>query len=108
MAADSAELAGGAVGSHPERGIRRMGSIRFPPESCGSSGGFSGGNIGESPIVRGFIRRSNFPKRRFPPGSRNDPAMMIIPTITAVTRDVLLAIPNSQREASMALGSTRG
>jgi phosphate transport system permease protein len=34
-------------------------------------------------------------------------AIMIIPTITAVTRDVLLAIPNNQREASMALGSTR-
>jgi phosphate transport system permease protein len=33
--------------------------------------------------------------------------IMIIPTITAVTRDVLLAIPNAQREASMALGSTR-
>lgn len=32
---------------------------------------------------------------------------MIIPTITAVTRDVLLAIPNNQREASMALGSTQ-
>jgi len=32
---------------------------------------------------------------------------MITPTITAVTRDVLLAIPNSQREASMALGSTQ-
>lgn len=34
-------------------------------------------------------------------------AIMIIPTITAVTRDVFLAIPNTQREASMALGSTR-
>ncbi len=33
--------------------------------------------------------------------------IMIIPTITAVTRDVLLAIPSNQREASMALGSTR-
>jgi phosphate transport system permease protein len=33
--------------------------------------------------------------------------IMIIPTITAVTRDVLLAIPNHQREASMALGSTQ-
>jgi phosphate transport system permease protein len=32
--------------------------------------------------------------------------IMIIPTITAVTRDVLLAIPNNQREASLALGST--
>ena len=33
--------------------------------------------------------------------------IMIIPTITAVTRDVLLAIPPSQREASMGLGATR-
>lgn len=32
---------------------------------------------------------------------------MITPTITAVTRDVLLAIPNSQREAALALGSTQ-
>ena len=34
-------------------------------------------------------------------------AIMIIPTIAAVSRDVLQAIPNSQREASMALGSTK-
>ncbi len=33
--------------------------------------------------------------------------IMIIPTITAITRDVLLAIPNSQREAAMGIGSTR-
>jgi phosphate transport system permease protein len=31
--------------------------------------------------------------------------IMIIPTIAAVTRDVFLAIPNSQREASKALGA---
>ena len=34
-------------------------------------------------------------------------AIMVFPTITAVSRDVLLAIPNSQREAALALGSTR-
>lgn len=34
-------------------------------------------------------------------------AIMIIPTITAVTRDVLQAIPQNQREASLALGSTQ-
>ncbi len=34
-------------------------------------------------------------------------AIMIFPTITAVSRDVLRAIPNSQREASLALGATR-
>jgi phosphate transport system permease protein len=31
----------------------------------------------------------------------------VIPTISAVTRDVFLAIPNSQREASLALGGTQ-
>ena len=34
-------------------------------------------------------------------------AIMIFPTVTAVSRDVFLAIPNSQREAALALGSTR-
>jgi phosphate transport system permease protein len=32
--------------------------------------------------------------------------IMITPTIAAVTRDVFLAIPNSQREAAKALGAT--
>ena len=31
---------------------------------------------------------------------------MIIPTISAVTRDVLNAVPNSQREAMYSLGAT--
>jgi phosphate transport system permease protein len=34
-------------------------------------------------------------------------SIMIIPTITAVTRDVFLAIPRTQREASLALGATQ-
>jgi phosphate transport system permease protein len=34
-------------------------------------------------------------------------AIMITPTIAAVSRDVLMAIPRSQREASLALGATR-
>jgi phosphate transport system permease protein len=34
-------------------------------------------------------------------------AIMIIPTITAVSRDVFQAIPPNQREAAFALGSTR-
>jgi phosphate transport system permease protein len=32
--------------------------------------------------------------------------IMIVPTITAVTRDVFLAVPRSQREAAFALGAT--
>jgi phosphate transport system permease protein len=34
-------------------------------------------------------------------------AIMVFPTITAISRDVLRAIPNSQREAALALGATR-
>jgi len=34
-------------------------------------------------------------------------AIMIIPTITAISRDALNAVPNHQREASLALGATR-
>jgi phosphate transport system permease protein len=34
-------------------------------------------------------------------------AIMILPTIAAVSRDVFRAIPNAQREASLALGSTK-
>jgi phosphate transport system permease protein len=33
--------------------------------------------------------------------------IMIVPTIAAVSRDVFLAIPRTQREASLALGATR-
>ena len=34
-------------------------------------------------------------------------AVMILPTIAAISRDVLLAVPRSQREAALALGSTQ-
>jgi phosphate transport system permease protein len=34
-------------------------------------------------------------------------SIMILPTISAVSRDVFLAIPRSQREASLALGATQ-
>jgi len=34
-------------------------------------------------------------------------AIMIVPFITAVSREVLLAVPNTQREAALGLGATR-
>ncbi|MGH7361879.1 MAG: PstC family ABC transporter permease, partial [Candidatus Methylomirabilales bacterium] len=34
-------------------------------------------------------------------------AIMIVPFITAVSREVFLAVPNTQREAALALGATR-
>ena len=34
-------------------------------------------------------------------------AVMILPTIAAISRDVIAAVPNQQREAMLALGATR-
>lgn len=34
-------------------------------------------------------------------------ALMILPTVAAITRDVLAVVPNTQREAMLALGATR-
>lgn len=34
-------------------------------------------------------------------------AIMILPTITAISRDVMAAVPNIQREAALALGATK-
>lgn len=34
-------------------------------------------------------------------------SLMILPTISAITRDVLMAVPNNQREVMLSLGATR-
>jgi phosphate transport system permease protein len=51
---------------------------------------FGGPNYGYSMLAAGVIL-----------------AIMILPYISAVTREVLLAVPRSQREASLALGATK-
>ena len=51
---------------------------------------FSGPNYGYSMFAAGIIL-----------------AIMILPYISAVTREVLLAVPRSQRDAALALGATR-
>lgn len=56
----------------------------------GSTPLFSGPNYGYSMLAAGVIL-----------------AIMILPFISAVTREVLLAVPRSQREAALALGATR-
>ena len=56
----------------------------------GSTPLFSGPNYGYSMLAAGLIL-----------------AIMILPFISAVTREVLLAVPRSQREAALALGATR-
>lgn len=56
----------------------------------GSTPLFSGPNYGQSMLSAGLIL-----------------AIMCLPYISAVTREVLLAVPRSQREAALALGATR-
>ncbi len=65
-------------------------------------GEFLGANLGFIPLFSGTIPASGISRL----GAGLVLTIMIIPTISAVTRDVLLAIPRSQREAALALGST--
>ena len=51
---------------------------------------FTGPNYGYSMLAAGIIL-----------------AIMILPFISAVTREILMAVPRSQREAALALGATR-
>jgi phosphate transport system permease protein len=79
----------------------------FLPKIVEPVGNFLGATLGETPILN-IIFRGPIPAS----GSSLLAAafilsIMITPTITAITRDVFLAIPISQREASLALGSTR-
>jgi phosphate transport system permease protein len=75
----------------------------FLPVVVAPLGKFLGAALGWLPLFAGSI----------PPSGTSRLAasliltIMITPTITAVTRDVLLAIPNSQREAALAIGATQ-
>jgi phosphate transport system permease protein len=56
----------------------------------GWTGFFEGFNFGEGLLTASIIL-----------------AIMILPIISSITRDIMLAVPNSQREAVLALGATR-
>jgi phosphate transport system permease protein len=58
--------------------------------NLGSTPLFSGPNYGYSMLAAGVIL-----------------AIMVLPFIAAVTREVLMAVPQSQRDAALALGATR-
>jgi phosphate transport system permease protein len=74
----------------------------FLPGVVTPVGEFLGGTLGFLPLFSGTIPASGISRL----GASLILTIMIIPTITAVTRDVLQAIPNSQREAALALGGT--
>lgn len=75
----------------------------FLPGVVKPVGEFLGSTLGFLPLFSGSIPASGTSRL----GASLILAIMIIPTITAVTRDVLRAIPRAQREASLALGATR-
>jgi phosphate transport system permease protein len=75
----------------------------FLPDVVTPVGQFLGSTLGFLPLFSGTIPASGTSRL----GASLILTIMIIPTIAAVTRDVLQAIPRSQREASLALGSTR-
>ncbi len=75
----------------------------FLPGVVKPVGDFLGSTLGFLPLFSGSIPASGTSRL----GASLILTIMIIPTITAVTRDVLRAIPRAQREASLALGATR-
>ncbi len=62
----------------------------FLAKTLGWSGFFSGPPIGIGMLAAGIIL-----------------AIMIVPIISSITREVLVAVPQHQREAALALGATR-
>ena len=62
----------------------------FLSKTLGWTGFFGGPNFGVGLLTASMIL-----------------AIMILPIISSLTRDIMIAVPNSQREAALALGATR-
>lgn len=62
----------------------------FLSTALGWTGFFDGANFGVGLLTASIIL-----------------SIMILPIISSLTRDIMLAVPNSQREAALALGATR-
>jgi phosphate transport system permease protein len=62
----------------------------FLVKTLGWTGFFSGANFGVGMLTAGIIL-----------------SIMILPIISSLTRDIMMAVPNSQREAVLALGATK-
>jgi phosphate transport system permease protein len=75
----------------------------FLPQVVKPAGAFLGASLGWLPLFSGHIPASGISRL----AASLILTIMITPTITAVTRDVLLAIPNAQREAALAIGATQ-
>ncbi len=79
----------------------------FLPVVVSPLGNFLGNSLGTLPILNLFLSGPIPISGASRLAASLILTIMITPTISAVTRDVLLAIPPSQREASLALGATQ-
>jgi len=78
----------------------------FLPAVVAPTGEFLSGNLGQVPGLQLFLGGIMSPSGSSRLAAGLILAIMITPTIAAVSRDVLLAIPQAQREAAFALGAT--
>jgi phosphate transport system permease protein len=78
----------------------------FLPQVVAPIGVFLGNTLGQIPVLGSLFAGPIPASGSSPLAASLILTIMIIPTIAAVTRDVFLAIPNSQREAAKALGAT--
>jgi phosphate transport system permease protein len=62
-------------------------------------------HFGNAPVLSGFL--TGYPTGLGILTASIILAIMILPTIASIGRDVMLAVPNSQRDAMLALGATR-
>jgi phosphate transport system permease protein len=79
----------------------------FLPQFIYPVGSFMGETLGKIPILNALFAGPISPSGSSRLAAGFIMAIMITPTIAAFTRDVFLAIPSSQREASLALGATK-
>ncbi len=78
----------------------------FLPAVVAPFGEFLGASVGQVPGLQIFLGGIMSPSGSSRLAAALILAIMITPTIAAVSRDVLLAIPMGQREAAFALGAT--
>jgi phosphate transport system permease protein len=79
----------------------------FLPSYVAPVGDFLGTTLGNIPVLSNLFAGTISPSGTSRLAAGMILAIMILPTIAAVSRDVFLAIPRSQREASLALGATQ-
>lgn len=79
----------------------------FLPVVVSPLGNFFGNSLGALPILNLFLSGPIPISGASRLAASLILTIMITPTISAITRDVFLAIPRSQREASLALGATQ-